>query len=217
MSRWFRFYDDAVNDPKVQRLAGEKFKAWVNLLCLASKHGGKLPPLTDIAFTLRLSEDKISAILNEFCAAGLLDPVEVDGAPMSYEPHNWSGRQFKSDVSNERVKRYRQRKCNVTDTVTVTPPETDTETEQKKDAAPTGAQVVPFPPDPEKTFFDQAAHYLGKSGRSLAGALLKAKGGNIPAAHSALLTAVQKSQPREYLGAIIRGREDLECRPDRSF
>jgi hypothetical protein len=221
MSRWFRFYDDAVNDPKVQRLSGDKFKTWVNLLCLASKNNGVLPALADISFTLRIGQDKVAALLNEFCAAGLLDPVEVDGAPMSYEPHNWGGRQFKSDVSNDRVKRYRQRKRNVTPTVTVTTPETetetDTETEQKKDAAPAGAQVVPLPPNPEKIFFDQAAHYLGNGGRSLAGALLKSKGGNVPAAHSALLTAVQKSNPREYLGAIIRGREQAECRPDRSF
>lgn len=27
MSRWFRFYDEALDDPKVQRLSPEKFKA----------------------------------------------------------------------------------------------------------------------------------------------------------------------------------------------
>jgi hypothetical protein len=196
MSRWFRFYDDAVNDPKVQRLPGEKFKAWVNLLCLASKNNGVLPPLVDISYTLRLSVEKLSALLDELCAAGLLDPIEVSDAPMSYEPHNWSGRQFKSDVSNERVKRYRQRQRNVT----VTPPDTEqiqiTETE-KKDAA--SAAI-----DPEKLFFDQAAESVG---RPLAAKLLKAKGGNVALAHAALLTASTKSEPREYLGAIIRGRE----------
>lgn len=203
MSRWFRFYDDAVNDPKVQRLPGEKFKAWVNLLCLASKNDGVLPALADVAYTLRLSEEKVSSLLNEFCAAGLIDPVEVSGAPMSYEPHNWNGRQFKSDVSNERVKRYRQRQRNVT----VTPPDTEQIQKQKEDAAPAAL-------DPEKFYFDQAAQTVG---RSLAAKLLKAKDGNVALAHSALLTASTKSNAREYLGAIIRGREGAECRPDRSF
>ena len=31
MTRWFRAYDDALNDPKVQRLPGELFKAWFKL------------------------------------------------------------------------------------------------------------------------------------------------------------------------------------------
>jgi hypothetical protein len=46
-ARWFRFYDDALNDPKVQKLSGDLFKAWVNILCLASKHGGELPAVND--------------------------------------------------------------------------------------------------------------------------------------------------------------------------
>ena len=41
--KWFRLYNDVINDPKVQRLDGETFKAWINILCLASKGGGVLP------------------------------------------------------------------------------------------------------------------------------------------------------------------------------
>lgn len=55
-SRWFRFYDEALDDPKVQRLPGEDFKAWVNMLALASKHGGQLPAIGDMAFALRMDE-----------------------------------------------------------------------------------------------------------------------------------------------------------------
>jgi hypothetical protein len=90
------------------------------------------------------------------------------------------------------------------------------EGEREKDAAPEGAQVVSISPAPDKVYFDQAAQYLGNNGRSLAAQLLKSKGNNIPAAHQALLAAVQKSNPREYIGAIIRGRgstvEDLRAR-----
>lgn len=140
MTRWFRFYDDAVNDPKVQRLPGEKFKAWVNMLCLASRNNGVLPPLDDISFTLRISKDKISTLLDEFCSAGLLDPVEVEDAPMSYEPHNWNGRQFLSDKKDAtvtaRMKRYRERKRNNRNApVTMLRPETDNRTDTDVDDA----------------------------------------------------------------------------------
>ena len=50
MSRWFRFYDEALDDPKVQRLAPHLFKTWINLLCLASKEDGTMPSNDDIAF-----------------------------------------------------------------------------------------------------------------------------------------------------------------------
>lgn len=70
-------------------------------------------------------------------------------------------------------------------------------------------------PSPEKIYFDTMAQ-LGRNGRSLAAALLKAKDGNVLAAHSAALTALQKSNPSQYIGAIINKRgdapEDLRAR-----
>jgi hypothetical protein len=129
LSRWFRFYDDAINDPKILRLSDKMFRAWVGLLCLASKYDGAIPK-DDLALTLRATEKGVSAIVAYLIEHNLLeDRGEV------VTPHNWDGRQFKSDTSNERVKRYRQRKCNVTEAVTVTPPDTEAETEQKIDSA----------------------------------------------------------------------------------
>lgn len=131
MSRWFRVYDDMVDDPKVQRLGPDLFKALVNLWCLASKNNGLIPCVADIAFKLRLKSERVLKILAELSACGLID--ETEGHLV---PHNWNNRQYKSDVSNERVKRYRERQsngdCNVTEAVTVTPPETDTEQIQSR-------------------------------------------------------------------------------------
>ena len=203
MSRWFRFYDDAVNDPKVQRLPGEKFKAWVNLLCLASKNDGVLPKLADIAFVLRMSDEKVSSLLNEFCEQGLIDPIEVSDAPMSYAPHNWDGRQFKSDVSNERVKRFRQRKCNVT----VTPPDTEQIQKDAADAPPVRLTVVPATDaDLEKSYFDRGKEVLGTGSGGLLAKLLTSKQKNVALARAAVEQASTKSNPREYIGAIIRGK-----------
>jgi hypothetical protein len=133
VSRWFRFYDDAINDPKILRLSDKMFRAWTGMLCLASKYGGTIPKC-DIAIALRVSEGGATGIISYLVEHNLLDDL---GDVVT--PHNWDGRQYKSDTSNERVKRYRQRKCNVTQTVTVTPPDTEAETEQKIDSA--GASV----------------------------------------------------------------------------
>lgn len=211
MSRWFRFYDEALNDPKIQRLSGDKFKTWVNLLCLASKNSGFIPRLTDIAFTLRISEAKAISIIAEFCELNLLDTDDTEMLAR-YSPHNWNGRQFKSDVSNERVKRYRERTRNVTLDVTETPPETEQiqtlETERKKDGA--SAPIVDLfpkptaPPSEEKSYFDRSKEILGPKGNGLAAKLLKSKNKVISQARAALESAADKSDPAAYIGRIIR-------------
>jgi hypothetical protein len=166
MSRWFRLYDDVVNDPKVQRLPGDKFKAWINLLCIASKHGGALPGVPDVAFILRLTVEKTSALLDELCAAGLIDPLEVENGPMGYEPHNWNKRQYKSDTTDptapERNRRYRSRKRNdrnaaVTLTPTRTETEAEAETEQIPEASASGADA---PIDHRKRLFSEGLQKL---------------------------------------------------------
>lgn len=125
MSRWFRVYDDAINDPKVLRLPEATRWHWIAVLAIASKNDGALPSIEDIALMLRKSRQAATAILATLKDAGLVDETEAGLAP-----HNWNGRQFKSDVSTERVQRFRNAKRNVSSTVSETPPETDTESEQ---------------------------------------------------------------------------------------
>jgi hypothetical protein len=119
MSRWFRFYDCALDDPKVQKLPCELFKIWVNLLCVASRNDGILPALDDLSFMLRQSSDSLSDSLSELIRHGLIDESE-----QGLTPHNWSTRQYQSDNSAERVRKHREAKrhsnvspvteCNVT-------------------------------------------------------------------------------------------------------
>jgi hypothetical protein len=124
MSRWFRFYDEALNDPKVQRLTGDLFKAWVNFLCLASKTDG-LVLRKDVTFGLRFTDEKEA----DFFLGKLieLDLIEDRGDVLT--PHNWRKRQYKSDSSTKRVKQFRKRQRNVSET----PPDTEqNRTEQKE-------------------------------------------------------------------------------------
>lgn len=102
MSRWFRYYTESLNDPKVQLLPGDLFKSWVNLLCLCSSQNGKPFDCASVAFALRVSDQKAQGIINE-----LLDRALLDDTDNGLVPHNWAQRQYVSDSSADRVARYR--------------------------------------------------------------------------------------------------------------
>src|ERR1035437_5776868 len=104
MSRWFRFYDDAINDPKILKLPEAMRWRWAALLCVASKNDGAFPALTDVSLMLRLSPQAVAATVAQLVSVGLLDKVEG-----GFAPHNWNGRQYKSDGSTESVKRFREK------------------------------------------------------------------------------------------------------------
>ena len=132
MSRWFRLFDTVLDDPKVQKLPPEIFKGWVNLLCLASRTGGVLPQIGDIAFALRISDDAADSLVIRLCEAKLLDS---DSAEL--KPHKWEEFQYFDKTNAARQKRFRDSKnvSNALHNVTITPvyteEETDTEVEGK--------------------------------------------------------------------------------------
>lgn len=126
--KWFRVYDDLVDDPKVQTLPLEQFRALINLWCLASQNDGALPTIDVMAFKLRVKPAKMRNIVEKLRSAGLVD--EADG---SLTPHNWNVRQFRSDLSSERVRRYRERQQ--------APPETFHETFPKRPQSQSQSQI----------------------------------------------------------------------------
>lgn len=142
---WFRFYNEALDDPKVQRLTPTLFKTWVNLLCLASQADGSLPSSDDIAFRLRMSANDAASQIDELTLIGLID-ITPDG---KRTPHNWHGRQFASDhgdrTAADRMRRYRQRKSYRNDRNAlhlVTALDTDTEAETDTDTEGEGPSEV---------------------------------------------------------------------------
>jgi hypothetical protein len=140
MTRWFRVYDDIVDNPKVQQLSPKNFRALINLWALASQNDGALPSEKDIGFRLRMKPSEVVKMLADLRQAELIDETD-----QGLTPHNWSSRQYKSDTSRERTRLYRQRKrdaqCDVTQTVTVTAPDTDTDsdTDSEKKEQPAAA------------------------------------------------------------------------------
>jgi hypothetical protein len=151
---WFRFYSEVLEDPKVQRLSAENFRQWVNILCLVSRQNTPtLPDIEDLAFSLRLTEKATQRVVDELVLAHLLDHTE-----QGLEPHNWRGRQYKSDVSTDRVKRFRAKSETLHETEvkrfsngegngSVTPPELELDTEieletEKKNKKRAKARVI---------------------------------------------------------------------------
>lgn len=202
MSRWFRCYDDAINDPKILKLPEATRWHWIALLCLASKNNGVLPCIDDVALMLRVPAAKANLILSTLKKAGLLDDTEA-----GVTPHNWQGRQYKSDVTDPtnavRQKRYRNRHRNDSNAVTDKRPDTESDTEtEKKDASCDATSAVLL--DPDARFYRRAKEVLGPKAGGLSAQLLRAKGGVHSQAIAAIEVASGKENPTEYIGAIIR-------------
>lgn len=106
---WFRMYVESVDDHKVQKLPGDLYKFWVNCLCLTRENDGVLPPAEKLAWRLKLSQKKLDFMLAQLIKEELLE----DQSAGRLVPHNWNDRQYASDVSTARVKRFRERQRNV--------------------------------------------------------------------------------------------------------
>ena len=130
---WFRLYSEFAFDPKMQTISETLQRRYIMLLCL--KCHGDLPGLNDIQLSgaLRISIDDLHETHKNLLSIGVITE--------NYDIPKWSERQYLSDYSSLRVKKYREkkhetllkRKCNGN----VTPPDTDTDTDseqiQKKD------------------------------------------------------------------------------------
>ncbi len=188
MSRWFRLYTDAMRDPKVGRLSDKDFRLWVELLSVAAENDGHIPPVDDLRIILKRRLDHLSSAVDRLISIGLIDCL-ADG----YAPHNWEKRQYKSDVSTARVRKYRE-KGNVSETA----PDTDTDTDNTL-AKASGADA---PSD--KAFWDSAKAYLGPSSGSLIGKWSRDYG---KAQTASAITAAQlerAADPKSYIMGILR-------------
>jgi hypothetical protein len=126
---WFRLYSEFADDPKVQMLSEAMQRRLIMLFCSRCK--GETLHETERAFQWRVTETELAETKAIFLSKGFIDG--------DWNLLNWNKRQFLSDSSTDRVRRYRQsKKQNETlhetvSTVTVTPPEQNrTDSEQSK-------------------------------------------------------------------------------------
>jgi hypothetical protein len=61
-----------------------------------------------------MAEDKIAALIEEFCEKGMLDSIEVPGGLTRYAPRDWASRQYVDGTAADRAKRYRDKQRGVT-------------------------------------------------------------------------------------------------------
>ncbi len=130
MSRWFRFYAEAMRNPKVASLSDQDFRLWVELLAVAAENDGHIPPAESLKHVLKRRLDHLSRGLE-----GLIRALLIDALADGYEPHNWSKFQYKSDTSTDRVHKFREKR-----NVSETPPE-QKQSREERNIEPTGSMV----------------------------------------------------------------------------
>ena len=123
---WFRLYTETVDDEKLRLLAFEDRWHFVALLCCKGSgllDSGDEPGLLrrKLAVKLGLSPRELEEVARRMAEVGLIDSD-------TFQPLAWDDRQFKSDTSTERVRKYRER-MKRTGNVSVTAQETDTDTD----------------------------------------------------------------------------------------
>jgi hypothetical protein len=103
--KWFRMYDDLLDNPKVQQLPLRLFKFYVNCLCLANRGEvrGDMGTVENIAFRMRLKPSDTEADLKELACRNLVEC----GQNFRFFPHDWHVRQAASDDGSLRKRRQR--------------------------------------------------------------------------------------------------------------
>lgn len=99
--KWFRFYDDVMDNPKLMGLPAETYRFWTQLLCIASRMEvrGTLPSVEEIAYRTRLVQIKTAEMLAELTASKLVGKgpkgrlLIVDWG--KYQPHSDDGAERK--------------------------------------------------------------------------------------------------------------------------
>ena len=215
MSRWFRHYAGMARDDKLVRVSIKSKQSiervvwvWTAILESASEiddDGRYEIDHAEMARFLRCSEGKLAAIEDALRDLGRVHESIVA---------KWSGRQFQSDRSAARTKRYRdglksenrrEGKTSRDDDVTSQKRHGDapeTETETYTSVSNETAVVEDF----DKQLWDTAKAYLGSSKSSLIGKWCKVHG---KAAVAAAITQAQVERPAdrvEFITGILRKR-----------
>jgi len=152
---WIRLYCDILDDEKISKISDFSYKifTFLLLLCREREGNGEIDmSIHDLSWRFRLPENKVKKAIIELTEIGILS----DKVPITIA--KWDSRQYKSDNVSERVKRYREKKetlhetlqnkkCNVIETET----ETETEKKERKENTPDGSIPSLKTPKPKKT------------------------------------------------------------------
>jgi hypothetical protein len=101
---WIKLYLEILDDPKMGQLPDWFWRRAVELFLLAGENGndGLLQPVTDLAWRLRVSAEKLTESLQALAEVGV-----VHETPQGWLVTNFKKRQYSESV--ERMRRYRSR------------------------------------------------------------------------------------------------------------
>ena len=165
---WFRFYNEIVDDPKVARMSDRQFRCFSYLLCVANssdERGSINLSIEEIAWRIRFTPEEVQDTISL-----LVELSIISNSENHYEFINWKKRQFPSDNVAERVKRFRSKSCNVTETLlkrkcNVIDTDTDTDTDNTRETSSlvlASEDVTPkLPPCPQKEIVRAYNEILG--------------------------------------------------------
>ena len=127
--QWFRMYSEFAHDPKIQSMSESYQRRLIMLFCLRSCDVLGTLHSDDIAFHLRITSEEMEETKKVFLAKGFIDKY--------WNILNWEKRQYVSDSSTYRTRKYRERAKNVTGTSQerhgdALDTDTDTETDKKR-------------------------------------------------------------------------------------
>ena len=218
---WLRLYRDALYKPKVGRLSLEEKGFWAVCLMASDDEGG-LPSIPDLAWTLRLTEQEVSALMLTLDRNGLVTRY-VTGNVTKYVLHDWDEHQRKSDHDDsaaERQRKWRERqkaeKTAIVEPVTdrnalrngpVTPLDTDTDTDKNNNMS------GPSVPDGFEKFWKAYPRTPNMSKAAALKAWQKRKCSQLPqdqlldavAKYKAFLASESKKRGKEYPAKHAQG------------
>lgn len=131
---WLRLWCSLLENPKFMMLSADDKEAWILMLLSTKRDGtdGEVLPLDRLAFACRKGQDWCRIALDSLVEKGLIDRLKGGSSGGRYRFHDWDEWQVTSNASTDRVRRFRERSRNVTETVprARASSEQNTETEQ---------------------------------------------------------------------------------------
>jgi hypothetical protein len=128
---WFRLYSEFASDPKIQSMAEVLQRRLIILFCL--RCGNVLETLqeNEIAYALGITEEEWQETKQIFVSKCFIRFIKG-----KCNITNWNKRQFISDSSTDRVRKYRAKNATLpkrSESVTVTAPDTDSDSDAYTD------------------------------------------------------------------------------------
>lgn len=135
--KWFRLWTEIIDDPKLCQLTDAEHRRFIHCLALAAeqeKEGKINGTIEELAWRIRTKPQALKSTIEKLVSLNIL---KSNGNGLEFI--NWTKRQFRSDNSTERWRKFKSNVgANVGKPLAQTPPETEqsTETEQSPPIAP---------------------------------------------------------------------------------